>query len=122
MPSVLIVDDSAEVLAVVRNFLERASEKTGFTVCGEASNGLDAIKQAEVLKPDIVLLDLRMPVMNGIETAAVLKRLLPKTQIVLFTNYTNEIGAALASKVGIKRVIPKGSLADVADSLKTLVD
>lgn len=50
MPSVLIVDDSAEVLAVVRNFLERASEKTGFTVCGEASNGLDAIKQAEVLK------------------------------------------------------------------------
>ncbi len=120
MPSVLIVDDSAEVLAVVRNFLERASEKTGFTVCGEASNGLDAIKQAEVLKPDIVLLDLRMPIMNGIETAAVLKRLLPKTQIVLFSNYTDEIGTTLAKVVGTDLVLPKGSLSEMAQSLKDL--
>jgi len=120
MPSVLIVDDSAEVLAVVRNFLARASEKTGSTVCGEASNGLDAIKQAEVLKPDIVLLDLRMPIMNGIETAAVLKRLLPKTQIVLFSNYTDEIGTTLAKVVGIDLVLPKGSLSDMAQSLKNL--
>src|SRR5882724_11210954 len=97
MPSVLIVDDSAEVLAVVRNFLERASEKTGFTVCGEASNGLDAIKQAEVLK-----------------------RLLPKTQIVLFSNYTDEIGTTLAKVVGIDLVLPKGSLSDMAQSLANL--
>jgi len=78
MPSVLIVDDSAEVRDIVRTFLELGSEKTGFTVCGEAANGLEAIKQAEILKPDFVLIDLRMPIMNGIETAAVLKRLLPK--------------------------------------------
>jgi CheY-like chemotaxis protein len=69
MPSVLIVDDSAEVRDIVRTFLERGSGNTGFTVCGEAPNGLKAIKQAEVLKPDLVLIDLRMPVMNGIETA-----------------------------------------------------
>src|SRR6267378_4462191 len=120
MPSVLIVDDSADVLAVVLYFLARASEKTGFTVCGEASNGLDAIKQAEVLKPDLVLMDLRMPVMNGIETAAVLKRLLPKTQIVLFSNYTEEIGTKLASTVGIDLVLPKGNLSHMAQRLKAL--
>ena len=51
MPSVLIVDDSAEVRDIVRTFLELVNEKTGFAVCGEAANGLEAIKQAEVLKP-----------------------------------------------------------------------
>src|SRR5712672_4152271 len=120
MPSVLIVDDSAEVRDIVRMFLEAGSEKTGFTVCGEATNGLEAIKQAEVLKPDLVLIDLRMPVMNGIETAAVLKRLLPKTQIVLFSNYTSEIGTTLAKVVGIDLVLPKGSLSDMAQSLTNL--
>jgi CheY-like chemotaxis protein len=72
-----------------------------------------------VLKPDIVLLDLRMPVMNGIETA-VLKRLLPETQIVLFSNYTDEIGTTLAKVVGIDLVLPKGSLSDMAQSLTNL--
>src|SRR5260221_5597160 len=110
MPSVLIVDDSAEVRDIVRMFLEAGSEKTGFTVCGEATNGLDAIKQAEVLKPDLVLMDLRMPVMNGFETATVLRRVLPKTRIVLFSNYTHELGSTLALAVGIDLIMPKGSL------------
>jgi len=120
MPSVLIVDDSAEMRDIVRTFLERAD--AGFIVCGEATNGLEAVKQAEILKPEIVLIDLKMPVMNGIEAAAVLKRLLPKTKIILFSNYTNEIGTALASVVGIDLVVAKGSLGDVAQGLKTLSD
>jgi CheY-like chemotaxis protein len=120
MPSILIVDDSADVREIVRTFLESASASTGVTVCGEAADGLEAIKQAEVLKPDLVLIDLRMPIMNGIETAAVLKRLLPKTQIILFSNYTAEIGETLASKVGIDLIMPKGSLSDMAQGLKIL--
>ena len=72
------------------------------------------------MKPDVVLLDLRMPVMNGIEAATVLRRVLPKTQIVLLSNYTDEIGTTLASAVGIDLVIPKGSLDDVAHGLKSL--
>jgi len=119
MPSVLIVDDSEDVRYVVRKFLEGG---TTFTVCGEAADGLDAIKKAEELKPDVVLIDLRMPKMNGIETAMVLRRVLPKVQIVLFSNYTDEIGTTLASAVGINLVVPKGSLADIAKSLKALID
>ena len=119
MRSVLIVDDSPEVRHIVRTFLER---DVTFKVCGEASNGPDAIKKAEELKPDIILLDLLMPQMNGIETAAVLRRMLPKTQIVLFSNYTDDLGTALASTVGIDLVVPKGSLTDMAKSLKTLTD
>jgi CheY-like chemotaxis protein len=120
MPSVLVVDDSAEVRNILRTYLERGD--IGFAVCGEAANGLEAIKQAEVLKPDVVLLDLRMPVMNGIETATVLRRVLPKTQIVLLSNYTDEIGTALASAVGIDLIVQKGSLSDMAQSLKTLTN
>jgi DNA-binding NarL/FixJ family response regulator len=115
--NVLIVDDSADVRHVVRAFLER---DTAFAVCGEAPDGLEAIKKAQELKPDLVLLDLSMPGMNGIETAMVLRRLLPKTHIVLFSNYTDQLGTTLASAVGIDLVLSKGSLTDMAKSLKSL--
>ena len=59
--------------------------KTGFEVCGEAASGLDAIQQAKELRPDIVVLDLRMPDMNGLQTAPVIKRALPSVVILLFT-------------------------------------
>jgi DNA-binding NarL/FixJ family response regulator len=115
--NVLIVDDSPDVRHIVRTFLER---DTAFTVCGEAPDGLEAIKKAQELKPDLVLLDLSMPGMNGIETAMVLRRLLPKIHIVLFSNYTDQLGTTLASAVGIDLVLSKGSLADMAKSLKGL--
>jgi DNA-binding NarL/FixJ family response regulator len=118
MPTVLIVDDSPDVRHIVRTFLEHGAT---FTVCGEASDGPEAIKKAEALKPDLVLLDLLMPGMNGIETAKVLRRLLPKTQIVIFSSYTDDLGTSLASAVAIDAVIPKGSLIDMVKSLKTLI-
>jgi DNA-binding NarL/FixJ family response regulator len=115
--NVLIVDDSPDVRHIVRTFLERDA---AFSVCGEAPDGLEAIKQAQELNPDLVLLDLSMPGMNGIETAMVLRRLLPKVHIVLFSNYTDQLGTTLASVVGIDLVLSKGSLADMAKSLKSL--
>ena len=118
MASVLIVDDSPDVRHVVRRFLERDA---AFTVCGEAGNGPEAIKKAEALKPELVLLDLLMPEMNGIEAAAVLKRMLPKTQIAIFSNYTDDLDRRLASVVGIDGVIAKGNLTDMATSLKALI-
>ena len=118
MPSVLIVDDSPDVRHVVRTFLERDAT---FSVCGEAGNGPEALKKAEALKPDFVLLDLLMPGMNGIETAKVLRRLLPKTRIAIFTNYIDDFGTSLSSAVDIDAVIAKGSLTDMAKSLKKLI-
>jgi NarL family two-component system response regulator LiaR len=116
--TVLLVDDSADVRHVVRTFLERDAS---FKVCGEAGNGPEAIKQAEALTPDIVLLDFLMPGMNGIDVANALRRLLPKTQIAIFSNYTHDFGTSLSSAVGIDAVIAKGSLADISKSLKKLI-
>jgi DNA-binding NarL/FixJ family response regulator len=119
MPNILIVDDSPDVRSIVQIFLERDAN---FTVCGEAGSGLEAIKKAQELKPDLVLLDLRMPGgMNGIETAMALRSVLPKAQIVLFSAYAPSFGGTtLAPAIGVDLVVPKGSLIDMANSLKAL--
>ena len=117
--TILIVDDSPEVCRIVKTFLER---DVSFQICGEAGNGLEAIKKAEELRPDLILLDLKMPGLNGIEVANVLKRVLPKAQIVLFSAYTDSLGGTtLASAAGIDLIVEKGSLADMVKSLKMLI-
>ena len=70
---ILIVDDHKYVRQPVRNFLENQ----GYDVCGEAVDGYDAIEKAQELKPDLILLDMSMPRMNGIDAAPRLKKLLP---------------------------------------------
>lgn len=104
MPSVLIVDDYAAVRSAIRVGLER---HPGFSVCGEAVDGVDAIEKATKLNPDFILLDLSMPRMNGMETAPVLKRLMPHVTIVAFSMYSELLGESLPSTVGIDAVIDK---------------
>ena len=72
MASVLIVDDHPAIRRALRAAFER---QPGFTVCGEAEDGFDAISKAKRLSPDLIVLDLRMPVMDGLEAARELKRL-----------------------------------------------
>lgn len=116
--TVFIVDDSDDVRAVVRTFLER---EPAFTVCGEAGNGPQAIEKARELKPDLVLLDLKLPGMNGLEVASALRSVLPKTKLVLFSAYTESLGSrASATAAGFDLIVPKGSLIDMAESLKSL--
>ena len=115
---ILIVDDSEEVRSIVRIFLERDAT---FTVCGEAGNGVEAITKAQELKPDLVLLDLKLPDMSGIEAAGALKAILPNTKLVLFSAYADSSGrSAWASAAGIDLILPKGSLIDMTASLKVL--
>ena len=100
---ILVIDDGDSVRDIIRIFLER----DGFEVCGEASDGVEAIEQAKKLKPDLIVLDLAMPRMNGAEAASVLSQTMPDVPIVLLTLYQNVLGAALASAIGVKAVIDK---------------
>lgn len=102
--NILLVDDSDVTRRITRLFLEM---QIGFEVCGEAVDGVDAIEKAKELKPDLILLDLAMPRMNGIEAASVIKGLMPQVQIVLFTMYKEAVGNALASAAGIDAVLAK---------------
>jgi DNA-binding NarL/FixJ family response regulator len=109
---VLLVDDSPHFLPVLR----AALETRGYVVCGEAGDGVAAIEQARVLKPDLVVLDLAMPRLNGMETAAVLKNLMPKIAIVMLTFHDDQIKAVPTSAFGIKAVISK------ADGMSKLIE
>jgi len=73
-------------------------------VCGEAADGIGRIEQA---KPDLIVLDLAMPRMDGMEGALILGKTMPDVPIVLLTLYQNVLGPSLASELGVKAVIDK---------------
>jgi CheY-like chemotaxis protein len=99
---VLLVDDHE----LVRSLLRKSFESAGF-VCGEAENGAHAVEQVEQLMPDLIVLDLSMPVMNGLEAAPLLKKKLPGTPIILFTMHTFEGLTQVAAAAGIAAVVSK---------------
>jgi DNA-binding NarL/FixJ family response regulator len=111
VPSILIVDDNASI----RRMLRRVFDRPDWEVCGEASNGRDGIEKAQQLKPDLIVLDQSMPVMNGLEAAPVLKSILPTVPIILFTLHHNRLLEQKALSVGVAAVVSK------ADSLMGLV-
>ena len=80
--TVLIADDNASVRLSVRLLLEGRHKEI---VVREAIDGMDAVEKAKKSKPDLILLDLAMPRLNGAEAAAVLKNDMPETPVILFT-------------------------------------
>jgi len=74
---VLVVDDSRWVRERLRNLFDSAE---GFEVCGEAGKGREGVEKAEQLRPDLIILDLSMPVMNGIDAARILHRIRLQSQ------------------------------------------
>jgi DNA-binding NarL/FixJ family response regulator len=80
---ILIVDDHLLTRTAIRSLLNNHS----FDVCGEAQDGKEAIEKVVELEPDLVLLDISMPVMSGIKAAVEIRRIAPATKIVFFTNH-----------------------------------
>jgi two-component system response regulator NreC len=98
---VLIAEDSGPARQVLRKALDHA----GLVVCAEAVDGVDTVDKASKLKPDLIVLDLRLPHLNGLEVAQILGGRLPKTPIVLFTMY--DVSPAVLSASGIRAVVRK---------------
>ena len=102
--SVLIADDQ-EIIRRLLCFL--FASQNDFEVCGEAENGQEAVEMAQVLHPDLILMDLSMPVMNGIEAACELKRLMPMTPIIVFSEFSDVFSDREARKAGIAARVSK---------------
>ena len=107
MPSklkILIVDDHAIVrdgLAAILKF------QKDMTVVGEADDGQAAIKKAQELQPDIILMDLMMPNMNGTDATSAIKRILPNVQILILTSYGTSADLSRAFRNGATGAITK---------------
>src|SRR5579862_2326498 len=100
---VLLVDDSERIRKAVRPLFDSHPK---FQVVGEAEHGCEAIEKAASLRPDLIVLDLSMPVMNGLEAAPLLIKLLPHVWLILFTSYYLPEVERLSRAAGIHAIVP----------------
>jgi len=114
---ILIVDDNATVRKAVRSVLE----SQGLKVCGEAANGKEAVEKAGELKPDLIVMDLSMPVMNGLEAARTLRVVMPEVPIMMFSVHLSSILEKNARSVGIRAVVPKGDNINLVREARSLL-
>ncbi len=117
MLSILIAEDNAQVRTALRVCLELTPL---WRICGEAENGQDAIDLADRLKPDVILLDYAMPVMNGIEAARHISVNLPDCVLILFTMFASNQLKSLAKAAGISEVVSKdvGGIRALVEAIK----
>lgn len=101
---ILIADDNALVRKLLRIMLEG---QKGWQICAEATNGSEAILKAQESKPDAVILDFAMPLLDGLDAAREITRALPSVPILLFTLYDSPEMTLAAKEAGVSRVLPK---------------
>jgi two-component system, chemotaxis family, protein-glutamate methylesterase/glutaminase len=113
------VDDSAAVRGAIRKSVETT---TRFRVCGEAENGLEAVQKAMDRNCDLVLLDIGMPHLNGIEAAKRLRLALPRVKLVAFSMLVSELQEELLASNTFDAILSKSAgLSRLMDILKSLV-
>ncbi|HEX3583027.1 MAG TPA: MEDS domain-containing protein [Thermoanaerobaculia bacterium] len=101
---ILIADDHAAVRRSVRSLVESHDQ---WTVCGEAADGQEAVEESARLKPDVVLLDVDMPKMNGLEAARRIRPLAPAAQFLILTMHKTERLHEDARRAGVRKVVSK---------------
>jgi DNA-binding NarL/FixJ family response regulator len=101
---ILIADDSSAIRKTLRPFLEK---EDNWIVVGEAKNGKEAVQKAQMLKPDLVILDFAMPLMNGLQTVLELKRISPSLPLILFTNFASLHLEEIALSSSVNAVVSK---------------
>lgn len=104
--SILLADDHPVVRQGLRSILENEAD---FTVVGEAGNGLDVIRLVEQLRPDVLVLDLMMPGLGGLDALPIVQQRAPGTRVVIFSMHENEEFVLRALKNGACGYLLKGS-------------
>jgi DNA-binding NarL/FixJ family response regulator len=104
LPRLLVVDDHE----MLREALVELLVQAGFEVVGEAADGADAVALAKQLEPDVVLMDLRMPVLGGLDATRLIKDARPATQVVLLTAFDSPALQQQAEEAGCFAYLVKG--------------
>jgi two-component system, chemotaxis family, chemotaxis protein CheY len=100
---VLLIDDSP----LIHNMLRKLLDKNGYEVCGSAKNGKDGVKLFEELKPDIVFMDVTMPIMDGLEATKIIKSKYENSKIIMLTAMGDDEIIEQAKEVGVDIFLKK---------------
>ena len=117
-PRILLAEDHR----VVREGLRVLLERQGFRVVGEASNGREAVQRATELEPEVVILDVSMPFLNGIEAAREIHRLVPRTRAIILTAYNDKQYVLQAFQAGAQGYVLKTrAVAELIQAIRDVV-
>lgn len=116
--SILVADDNPLIRKMLCRLFEAEKE---YDVCAEATNGQEAIELALKHRPDLIILDMSMPVLNGLDAARRLKKLMPNVPIILFTQHVDLTSTLSAADLPVDRIISKGDAAELMGHVRSLL-
>jgi two-component system, NarL family, response regulator NreC len=115
---ILLADDHVMVRQALRSVLE----KEAFEVISEASDGREAVHQCGLLKPDVAVLDITMPLLNGVDAAREILRVLPECKVILVTMHTQESIVLEALRAGVQGYVLKTNrLGELVDAIRDVL-
>lgn len=109
MPTRIVLADDH---ALVRQGLRTLLEKQGFEIVGETSDGQETIRSVKKNQPDVAIIDISMPILNGIDAARELRKSSPKTKVILLTEHDEEQYVTESLRAGVKGYVLKSQAAD----------
>jgi DNA-binding NarL/FixJ family response regulator len=116
---IVIADDHKLMRDGLRGFFEK---EPGFQIVGEAANGLEAVHVSNEAKPDVVIMDINMPVMDGIEVTRQIKRALPDVKVIGFAAHAENAVASRVFDAGASSFVLKGSSSEeLVEAIRTAV-
>ena len=116
MLRILIADDHDIIRESLRGLLSRRAD---WQICGEATDGREAVEMAKRLRPDIALLDLSMPILNGLEATLQIRKALPKTEVLVFTMHETKDLVRQAMSAGARGYLLKS---DATTHIEAAID
>lgn len=119
MPKTILLADDSPIIG--QTLYRLLAIEGSFDLCAQAADGSEAISLAKRYKPDLVILDLAMPKMNGLETARELKKIMPTVPIILLTLHASTVQESFAWDSCVDLVIPKGDFARLMAHVRTLL-